>query len=165
MIGFNIGCEDVQHPLRDEDVDFYKSKLDVYDLIIPRFYHHRLNELDKKRVELLINEECLLNCKNYVKHFDKVSAWNRKHDRAATLEEIEKIHGCKIPCEKFYEKANKTKKELGILYPFDLEHRQVLHLLEKGFNNFKLRGRDEEDKGYEYYLDKYITSYVESSTS
>ena len=156
------GCGDTQFPFTPEDINFYQDKQSKFDAVVPRSDHNfdpGLFKLDASKLELLINEECIFNCPKYLEHFDEVNIRNSQDNSNASEDEIVKIHNCKLDCGELEIKANQDKERLGDLYPFNLNPNQVLTLIDRGHSNFKLRGRDESQGSFNYFLNKYLIDY------
>lgn len=156
------GCGNTEFPFTPKDIAFYKDKQDNFDCIVPRSDHNfdpGLDQLDGDKLELLINEECVFNCPKYMEHFDEVNERNSQDTSNASEEEIVRIHNCKLDCGELEKKAAFDKEMLGDLYPFNLNSKQVLTLIDRGHTNFKLRGRDESQGSFNYFLNKYIIDY------
>jgi len=136
------GCGLVQElPLRDEDVLFYKRLEEKYDLIIPRCgssFDKKLRMLDRDKVEIMVNDTCILNCPVYHNHFEMIGEANRKGS-----EWDDSIAECFIEKGTFEEVTRREKRILGKNYPFDFGTQGILRLLDEGFYNFKIAGRDE----------------------
>ena len=156
------GCQDTQFPFSEKDIAFYQKKQSDFDCIVPRSDHNfdpGLNRLDADKLELLINEECVLNCPEYPKHFEDVNARNSVDTSNGTEEEIIKIHNCRLDCGLLEKQAAADQERMGDEYPFNLKPHQVIKLIDSGYTNFKLRGRDEDIISFNYFLKKYMIDY------
>jgi len=91
-------------PRRKRSYDWYKSLLDIYDEVVihcdDNFRLKMLHKLDTSRIELVINEPCVLNCPYRVKRYFDI--YNR-HDNIRCLQsnKLDKKL-CNIPLNKLY---------------------------------------------------------------
>jgi len=156
------GTKNTIFPFRRKDIDFYKDIATRYDWIVPRSDHNfdpGLRELDKSQIELLINEECVFNCPEYTNHFDDVNLRNSQDTSNGTAEEIVQMHECRLDCSMLEIKAAADRIKLGDKYPFNLKPNQVINLINEGYTNFKLRGRDEDKGSFNFFLNEYVIDY------
>lgn len=125
------------------ETEFYKRKLDEYEIIVirPEYTIENIEKLNKlfpdiSRVEVLINQNCFYNCPNHKKHYLSQEAkdfeiYSKKQGNSFEIkvEDMTKIcpHG-NIPSSEFRSvRMNKFLME---------------QLMKQGVKKFKLQGRD-----------------------
>ena len=115
------------------DASFYKSKLKLFDYIVPRWHHIKNISADFKtsldRFEIMINHTCISNCPYWDKHYNLISEHNRNNllydsydNKDITCMINEKLTDSKIASVDIMKRYIKAK--------------------EYGFNRFKLAGRE-----------------------
>lgn len=143
------GTDNINVPMRDSDIQHYKKLEELYDLIVPRAEHnldYKMQLLDKNKYELYITEGCCTKCPVWSKHFNSMAEANRIYD-TFTQQMATELESCWL---------DKSSKE----FDFDkhiLDHRQVFKLHRNGFSNFKLSGRDADQRYNSGTLDDYLS--------
>lgn len=155
------GCGQAQYPMSDDTHSFYKNIQDNYDTLIPRCdnnFDPRLRNLDISRMEILVSDTCIMNCKHWHDHFKAYSDLNSR-GTSATEAELKSIEECWIPKEEFAKKTELERKVLRDKYPFNLNAPQIKSLLLEGFSNFKIQGREAKVDEYLGDLGRYLVDY------
>lgn len=154
------GCGPAKFPMDDETFSFYKDKLGIHDTLVPRCDNNldpRLKDLDISKLELLVSDTCVLNCPHWEDHFKAYSVLNRR-GKAATQKDWDNVE-CWVPKDDFDRRTNMERKALKDKYPFYLSPNQIKKLINEGFHNFKIQGRESDDKDFLYDLDRYLVDY------
>lgn len=154
------GCGPAKFPMDDETFSFYKGKLDLHDTLVPRCDNNldpRLKDLDISKLELLVSDTCVLNCPHWEDHFKAYSVLNRR-GKSATKKDWDNVE-CWVPKDDFTRRTNMERKALKDKYPFYLSPNQIKKLISEGFYNFKIQGRESENKDFLYDLDRYLVDY------
>jgi len=158
------GCGPAKFPMDDATFNFYKDKLDIFDTLVPRCDNNldpRLSDLDKSKLELLVTDTCVLNCPHWEDHFKAYSVLNRR-GKEATQKDWDNVE-CWVPKDEFKRKTTMERKALGDKYPFYLSTKQIKNLIDQGFYNFKIQGRESSEEDFLYDLNRYLVNYNEES--
>ena len=154
------GCNSVKYPMRDEDFSFYEGVLKRHDVLIPRCdsnFDPKLRDLDQSRLEILVSDRCVMNCPKRNEHYHILAEANR---RGVTLEESTRMRGeCLIPEKEADRLHNIARLVLKDKYPFHMFPHQIKDLIDDGFSNFKVHGRDSEDAEYLSFLERFLVDY------
>ena len=146
--------------LSEENLNFYRDLQKEYDFIIPRLENNldpNLEKLDKSKIEILINDKCVYNCPYFKKHYDYIASLNLPSEHSE--EELAKSGMCWIN-EKFLKIVTELDiKRHGFRYGMKLSKEQIVYLIDRGFYNFKILGRNFADTPLCLSLDKYIIDY------
>ena len=155
------GCGKAQYPMTDDTYDFYKGIQDRYDTLIPRCdnnFDPRLKELDISRMEILVSDTCIMNCKHWHDHFQAYSDYNSK-GISATAKGLKNIEECWIPKAELTKRVALERKAFKDNYPFDLNASQIKRLILDGFCNFKIQGRESSSEEYLGDLGRFLLDY------
>ena len=140
------------------NVDYYKRLLDNYDRVVihpdDNLNLELLDKLDKSRCEILVNENCLINCSTRGQHYDILA-------RASMQSEMMIDFKFQEECGHFHSEVCKSyplRKRL--LQPnirnCNLTHVEMKTIYDMGFRNFKLQGRNESQASFSFDLNWYI---------
>ncbi len=135
----------LNHFIYDKDFNetkFYNEMLDKYDIVVPRpeWVLENLEKLDSlvtdiNRIEVLINQTCVYNCRKHIEHYKFYDAVSNFAMAGHSKEEIKQyINTHKFDCP--LDRNNQQEKTLYFNY-FQMEQ-----LISKGVKYFKIQGRD-----------------------
>ena len=134
-------------PNKMKSVEHYDELCEVYDKVVVNSAHlftsdrehrldsHFLDRLDKSKIEIMVNDPCILECP-YREHHQMLVAKCNKLQTSEAHAEVQKFH--KQYCRAHLVVSNKA---VGM----SLTGHMVAHLQDMGFRSFKLVGRDMPD--------------------
>ena len=124
-----------------------KELEDKYDYICPRFEMifnpDFLKVIDPKKYKIMLNDTCRYSCKLWRKHFSEISRYNRDN-----LGDPNKIQECWLP---YFDPNVPSKYEC-----MDLDINALKKCKEIGYENFKISGRELNDKVYTDEIIEYL---------
>ena len=130
------GTGDLDIPMTDSCVAFYKDLETKYDLIVPRMEHildERFNELDQAKYEIMVNDTCLYSCKYYKEHFEAIADFNTK---GLTIDSSGAVDTEECWLSDFDPSEDSTHCCM------DLSSDVIRQLADRGIMHFKLSGRE-----------------------
>lgn len=150
--------------LGDEEIKFYSEKIKLYDILVPRLEANldsRLSELDVSKIEILLNDNCVYNCRHFREHYDSIAGVNEKQlQKILSKDEIERKVDCWLKVADSEKQIEIDKKIYGDSYGMMLSPSKIKTLVDKGIRHFKIQGRDKNtDPCIMDELDKYIVDY------
>ncbi len=137
------------------DLEYYRRLADRFDRFVlhpdDNFNEELVQSLDKSKIELIVNENCVVNCATRARHYELSSAdhLNPGYDLQLQEESIQfQEETCRaLPMYKQLEagvrNCNLSARELGRLYGL-------------GFRSFKLQGRGDSSQCMLYDLTRYL---------
>lgn len=140
-----------------------QGRPDYYRQLGQRFFRHvvhpddlwnmeLLDQLDRDKAELLVNENCGLNCPMRTRHYDAYARLQRTYgtpQQAAVDQDIKEILAhCR--CLRF--DVDKSRYERSC----NLSAREMKALYDMGFRHFKLQGRGNDPYTFSYDLTRFL---------
>jgi len=148
---------------------FLQESFSYFDLVVPRqeiIFSKVLEEFDVSRFKLMMNDICKYYCPYWKKHFQMYHKLNLQYSKEFMLKhkpKFLKIHECWLPDFNPYSEDQEERKQYGDEYGMVLYEPQLIRLMRKGFNHFKISGRELFDKLFESEvkgcLDRLIQAY------
>jgi len=137
---YSITGMDLEVPLTNKGLDFYRDLETKYDLIVPKMEHifDEHFDVDTPKYEVMLNDSCVHNCPLYKEHFEAIAKQNTLAEKP--WEELghdlcHKVEECWLP------QFDPSIDKHGI-DGMDLTIEQVKALIKRGFNHFKISGRE-----------------------
>lgn len=134
------GMGNINIPMRNDDLKFYRDLELKYDLIVPRMEHvfdSKFEELDQSKYEILLNDTCIWNCPYYKEHFELIAKQNtiaHKPWEELGHDECFKIEECWLP---------KFDPSIESQYDgMDISKSKIEELKLRGIEHFKISGRE-----------------------
>jgi len=163
IIFSTTGAIGAKYPMSEKTFNLYEKNLESCDILVPSSdnnYDARLRDLDISRIEILVSDSCVLNCPKRDLHYSLNAAANRGE---SSLEETLKLKSKCLLNQKVSDQNKKLMRSvLKDRYPYFLYPYQIKGLLNEGFSNFKIQGRDSDDTTYLYFLNRYLVDYDKS---
>ena len=148
------------HPTTDQLFfeGYYKELEEKYDVIVPKYNHleeilalMEQGKLNGSKYEILINDNCNVNCQFYEEHWAQMAhinrtisaPWEKDHDLSHQVEIKPKT------------KAGPIKKEPTCVQG-NLDVTMLQRFYDAGVRHFKISGRDLEDVDFEYQLPTHL---------
>ena len=135
---------------RADSIDYYNGLAADYDFVVLNvtrgFDKNFLARLkDKNKFEIIINSDCIPNCPFAKEHYDAV----QKVNRGISISKY-----CKV-CHILYSNCRKLHNSGG-KYNLRFSNSDIGELIELGFTNFKLEGRNYSDEEYSKDINYYL---------
>lgn len=133
-------------------VDYYRSMTDRFDSVMIHpddgLNFDLLDQLDRDRMEILVNENCILHCQTRQEHYRRMARQQRAPD--LSTDEREQMArnlkpGCLMPMETLACQGRSC----------NFTTREMKHVYDMGFRRFKLQGRDDSPSFFLYDLLRY----------
>ena len=125
------------------DVDYYRKQAERFDSVMVHsddgFNLDLLDQLDREKMEILVNENCVRNCTVREKHYTLLATEQRtggKSQQEGCLMPLTELDGKNLSC-------NMTDEEFKSVY-------------DMGFRRFKLQGRCDKVWQYLYDFSRYL---------
>lgn len=153
---------DINVPMKDSDVEMYRSLEDKYDFIVPRSEHvfdERFKELSVVKYEIMLNDTCAYNCPHYGEHFKKIAEQNTMFKKPwveGGRDNMKKVEECWLPHFNPDIGHAPTIKRYGENYGMELTTSQINRLRKKGIRSFKITGREMKYEDFETELNTYL---------
>ena len=143
------GLLDLNVPMKESDIMFYKELELKYDYIVPREEHlfdKLFKNLNPNKYEIMLSPTtCTYNCPLLKYHYHVINESNIIHNKIDDNYKLEK-------CILKYDKTYSNYEWENIIDP----NNHIHILLNKGFNNFKISGRELSDERYYDQLRKHL---------
>lgn len=144
------GMGEVNVPIQDSDIRFYKSLESRFDLIVPRMEHvfdeRFQTELNMSKYEIMLNDTCIWNCSKYKEHFDSIALQNTLNNNYN--EKTKEIEECWIKgFDPFKDSSYKC---------MDIKDSDFKELTRLGISHFKICGREMEDTELYEELERFM---------
>jgi len=153
--------EDALYPFNQKAINFYKDIQSKFDCAVLRPDHNfdpSLHMLESEKLEFLVNEDCVMNCDRYKSHFTNVSQRNRTDFSVGKLTEEHRLGGCSLTKKYFEQEIRKDRAALGKDYPFWIQADGIRRLIDSGYTNLKLQGRQRKDL-FSFFLKQWLIDY------
>jgi hypothetical protein len=133
-------------------VDYYRSMTDRFDSVMIHpddgLNFDLLDQLDREKMEILVNENCILHCQTRQEHYRRMARQQRTPDRSTNEKERMDANlkpGCLMPMETLAGRGRSC----------NFTTREMKHVYDMGFRRFKLQGRDDSPSFFLYDLLRY----------
>lgn len=137
-------------------LDYYKDLEERFDKYVvhpdDNFNYELLEKLDPAKAEFLLNEPCLINCANRIRHYELIAQTGLDIRNVFAQEELKEFTECTCESIPFTRQLEQQEIRRNLCLGLD----EVQKLAELGFYKFKLQGRNYGHNMFLYDLTRYL---------